>query len=66
MFKGKYNEENLKRTWTSKIIQNQKDILLKDIGADRGAAHGGDLQGRGCTKLLQNADHFFDECLQID
>ena len=48
------------------MIQNLKEDALKDLGIDRGAAHGGDLQGRGCTNLLQKADAFFDRCLAID
>ena len=60
--KKAYDNVHAKRTWALPLIQNKKEILLKNIGADRGAAHGGDLQGRGCTNLLQNADYFFDDC----
>jgi len=48
------------------MVQNKKEEALKEIGVDRGAAHGGDLQGRGCTNLIQHADHFFRLCLEID
>ena len=61
-----YSKEKKKRDYRSNLVQNQKESLLREIGVDRGAAHGGDLQGRGCTNLLQNADTFFDKCLQID
>ena len=61
-----YKEEVEKRTWKSRLVQNQKEILLREIGVDRGASHGGDLQGRGCTKLLQNANTFFEGCIKID
>ena len=61
-----YEEEKKKRTYHSRMIQNKKENVLKELGIDRGAAHGGDLQGRGCTNLLQRADKFFDKCLEID
>ena len=57
-FKQVFENEKAKRSWQSHIIQNKKELLLKHIGADRGAAHGGDLQERGCTNLIQNADYF--------
>eukprot|EP00957_Ditylum_brightwellii_P196418 14965604-Ditylum_brightwellii.AAC.1 len=48
------------------MIQNKKKEAMQDIGVDRGVAHGGDLQGRGCTNLLKKADQFFNRCLKID
>ena len=65
-FKAAYESEKKKRTYSSKLIHNKKEEALRSIGVDRGAAHGGDLQGRGCTNLLQRADEFFDQCLEID
>ena len=49
-----------------RIIQNKKEAILKDLGIDRGTAHGDDLQGRGCTFFVQKADKFFERCLEID
>jgi hypothetical protein len=65
-FKSAYETEKKKRTYHCNMIQNQKELLMKEIGVDRGAAHGGDLQGRGCTALVQNATMFFSECEKID
>ena len=65
-FKKTYDDEKKKRTYSSHMIQNQKEAIMKDLGIDRGAAHGGDLQGRGCTNFVQKADEFFDRCLEID
>ena len=61
-----YENEKGKRSWTSRLVQIKKKELLKSIGADRGASHGGDLQGRGCTNFLQHADKFFSKCIEID
>jgi hypothetical protein len=65
-FDKAYNLVSKQRTYQSRLIHNEKDNLLKKFGIDRGASHGGDLQGRGCTNLLQEADDFFDQCLVID
>lgn len=64
--KAAYESEKKKRTYHSKLIHNKKEEAMREIGVDRGAAHGGDLQGRGCTNLLQKADQFFEKCLAID
>ena len=64
--KKAYDTEKGKRDYTSNLVQNQKENLLREIGIDRGSSHGGDLQGRGCTDFLQNADTFFDRSLEID
>ena len=52
-------DEKKKRTYLSRIIQNKKEAILKDLSIDGGAAHGGDLQGRGCAFFVQKADKFF-------
>jgi hypothetical protein len=64
--KTAHDIEKKKRTFMSNLIQNQKENAMKDLGIDRGAAHGGDLQGRGCTTFLQKADLLFDRFLEID
>ena len=64
--KKDYESEKKKRTYHSRLIQSQKENALKELGIDRGASHGGDLQGRGCTNLLQRAEDFFEKCRQID
>ena len=45
-------DEKKKRTYLSRIIQNKKEAILKDLGIDRGAAHGGDREGAAlfCSK----------------
>ena len=58
-FKKAFEIEYNKQSWESKLVQRQKEELLKEIGTDRGASRGGDLQGRVCTNFLQNANVFF-------
>ena len=58
----KANEiEKRKITYTSRMVQNKIEEALKDIGVDRGAAHGGDLQGRGvqtcCSRPIISSDY---------
>lgn len=64
--KTAHEVEKKKRTFVSNLIQNQKENVMKDLGIDQGAAHGGDLQGRGCTTFLKKADVLFDHFLEID
>ena len=67
LFKAAYKSEKKKRTYFSKLVHNKKkEEALHSIEVDRGAAHGGDLQGRGCTNILQCTDEDFDQCLAID
>ena len=39
---------------------------MKQLSIDRGAVHGGNLQGRKCADFVQNADELFQKFLEID
>ena len=42
-YKNSFIDEYNKRTWGSRLIQNKKESVLKEIEADQGASHVGDL-----------------------
>lgn len=44
---------------SAKVIKVKIDNLLKELGIVIGVAHDGDLQGLGCTRLIQKADELY-------